>query len=89
MFDTEHERSAYPHPDEFKVMRPEYLDPEEDEGVEEVPAGRGKRPAKWYEKVAAKAFVFAFNYFQGWLAYQGIKRAAAQRDAHLPKFPLF
>jgi hypothetical protein len=29
MFDTE--RSAYPHPDEFKVMRPEYLDPEEDE----------------------------------------------------------
>ena len=49
----------------------------------------GKRPAKWYEKVAAKAFVFAVNYFQGWLAYQGIKRAAAQRDAHLPKFPLF
>ena len=29
MFDSE--RSAYPHPDEFKVMRPEYLDPEEDE----------------------------------------------------------
>ncbi|MDX1438811.1 MAG: hypothetical protein R3284_02805 [Rubricoccaceae bacterium] len=27
----ENERSAYPHPDEFKVMRPEYLDPEEDE----------------------------------------------------------
>jgi hypothetical protein len=32
MFD---ERSAYPHPDEFKVMRPEYLDPEE-EGDEVV-----------------------------------------------------
>ena len=47
------------------------------------------RPAKWYEKVAAKAFVFGVNYAQGWLAYQGIKRAAAQRDAHLPKFPLF
>jgi hypothetical protein len=29
MFD---ERSAYPHPDEFKVMRPEYLDPEEEGG---------------------------------------------------------
>ena len=28
MFDAE--RSAYPHPDEFKVMRPEYLDPEEE-----------------------------------------------------------
>ncbi len=33
MFDTD--RSAYPHPDEFKVMRPEYLDPEE-EGDEVV-----------------------------------------------------
>lgn len=29
MFD---ERSAYPHPDEFKVMRPEYTDPEEGAG---------------------------------------------------------
>ena len=28
MFDVE--RSAYPHPDEFKVMRPEYVDPEEE-----------------------------------------------------------
>lgn len=27
MFD---DRSAYPHPDEFKVMRPEYSDPEEE-----------------------------------------------------------
>ncbi|MCH7974942.1 MAG: hypothetical protein IIC18_00090 [Bacteroidetes bacterium] len=27
----ESERSAYPHPDEFTVIRPEYLDPEEDE----------------------------------------------------------
>ncbi len=30
MYDTE--RSAYPHPDDFKVMRPEYLDPEEEGG---------------------------------------------------------
>ena len=29
MFDSD--RSAYPHPDEFTVMRPEFLDPEEDE----------------------------------------------------------
>jgi hypothetical protein len=50
---------------------------------------RRKRPAKWYEKVAAKALVLAVNYFQGWLAYQGMKRAAAERDLHLPKFPLF
>lgn len=29
------ERSAYPHPDEFKVMRPEYVDDEE-EGLSEA-----------------------------------------------------
>jgi len=30
--DAFNERSAYPHPDEFKVMRPDYLE-EEDEGL--------------------------------------------------------
>jgi len=35
MFD---ERSAYPHPDEFRVMRPEYLEPEEGESTDEVVA---------------------------------------------------
>ncbi|HLT47132.1 MAG TPA: hypothetical protein VK002_07885 [Rubricoccaceae bacterium] len=34
MFDAE--RSAYPHPDEFKVMRPEYLDPDPEEDDDEV-----------------------------------------------------
>ena len=29
MYDAE--RSAYPHPDDFKVMRPEYIEPEEGE----------------------------------------------------------
>ena len=32
MFDAE--RSAYPHPDEFKVMRPEYTELEEEEGFQ-------------------------------------------------------
>jgi hypothetical protein len=36
MFDTE--RSAYPHPDEFKVMRPEYLDPDPEEEDDDVVA---------------------------------------------------
>ena len=37
MFDAE--RSAYPHPDEFKVMRPEYLDPDpEDDEDDQVVA---------------------------------------------------
>ena len=30
--DSFNERSAYPHPDEFKVMRPEYIE-EEDDGL--------------------------------------------------------
>jgi hypothetical protein len=65
---------------------------EDEEGQGGTGAKSGKkqqRPAKWYHKVAAKAVVFGVNYLQGWLAYQGIKRAAAQRDMHLPKFPLF
>ncbi|CAB9504230.1 expressed unknown protein [Seminavis robusta] len=63
-------------------------DDEDDNAVEGGGRG-GKRPAKWYEKIGARVLVFLVNYAQGWLAYQGIKRAAAQRDAHLPKFPLF
>jgi hypothetical protein len=46
-------------------------------------------PAKWYEKLAARALVLGVNYLQGWLAWQGIRRAAAERDKDMPKFPLF
>jgi len=44
---------------------------------------------KWLERLAARAFVFGVNYIQGWLAWQGIKRAALERDRTQPKFPLF
>ena len=44
---------------------------------------------KWLERLAARAFVFGVNYVQGWLAWQGIKRAAIERDRNQPKFPLF
>lgn len=44
---------------------------------------------KWYEKLAARVLVFGVNYLQGWLAYQGIKKAAEERDRMMPKFPLF
>jgi hypothetical protein len=47
------------------------------------------RVAKWYEKLAARAAVLAINYLQGWMAYQAIQRAAADRDKTIPKFPLF
>jgi hypothetical protein len=48
-----------------------------------------KRIAKWYEKLAARALVVGVNYVQGWLAWQGIKRAALLREQQMPKFPLF
>lgn len=48
-----------------------------------------KRPAKWYEKLAARALMLGVNYVQGWLAWQGVKRAALERERNLPKFPLF
>jgi len=60
---------------------------EEDSDVEEVT--QPKRPAKWYEKLAARALVLGINYVQGWLAWQGIKRAAIERERNMPKFPLF
>jgi hypothetical protein len=52
---------------------------------------RRRRPKvpKWLERIAARAFVFGVNYLQGWLAWQGIKRAALERDKNQPKFPLF
>jgi hypothetical protein len=48
-----------------------------------------RHPPKWYEKLAARALVLGVNYLQGWLAWQGVKRAAIERDRNMPKFPLF
>lgn len=43
----------------------------------------------WLKKLAGRAVVLGVNYVQGWLAWQGLKRAAAERDRNMPKFPLF
>lgn len=43
----------------------------------------------WVRKIASRALVLGVNYLQGWLAWQGIKRAALERDREIPKFPLF
>lgn len=61
------------------------------EGEDDTLTSQSRRrgPVKWYEKIAARALVFGVNYAQGWLAYQGIKKAAAERDRLQPKFPLF
>lgn len=51
---------------------------------------RAKRgPAKWYERLAAKALVIGFNYVQGWIVLQTLRREARRRDLTMPKFPLF
>jgi vacuolar-type H+-ATPase subunit H len=71
---------------EATSMRGDLEEEEDEEGENEQ---EGKKPAKWYEKLAARALVLGVNYLQGWLAWQGVKRAAAQRDKDMPKFPLF
>lgn len=48
----------------------------------------GKVP-RWAQRLCAKALVVGVNYLQGWLAWQGVKRAALQRERVMPKFPLF
>ncbi len=50
-------------------------------------ASRG--PAKWYERLAAKALVIGVNYVQGWIVLQTLRREARRRDLTMPKFPLF
>jgi hypothetical protein len=50
---------------------------------------KSRRVPKWLEKLAARVFVLGVNYIQGWLAWQGVKRAALERDRNMPKFPLF
>lgn len=48
-----------------------------------------RRIPKWVKKVASRAIALGINYVQGWLAWQGVKRAALERDREMPKFPLF
>lgn len=44
---------------------------------------------KWYHKLGARLLVLGVNYAQGWLAWQGIQRAAVERERRFPKFPIF
>ena len=46
-------------------------------------------PAKWYERLAAKALVIGVNYVQGWIVLKTLRREATRRDLTMPKFPLF
>jgi len=66
-----------------------FMEDEEYDSDAGVVEGKKRTPAKWYQKLAARVFVFGVNYLQGWLALQGIRKAAADRDKLMPKFPLF
>mmetsp|Transcript_9384 Transcript_9384/g.13318 ORF Transcript_9384/g.13318 Transcript_9384/m.13318 type:complete len:201 (+) Transcript_9384:549-1151(+) len=61
---------------------------ESEDGLEHTKNIR-RGPAKWYEKLLARSLAFGVNYLQGWLAVQAIRKAAADRDKNMPKFPLF
>lgn len=52
-------------------------------------APKRRRLPPWAKKIASRAIALGINYLQGWLAWQGIKRAALERDREMPKFPLF
>ena len=58
------------------------LENEEDDEFDELSR---KRVPRWLKKLAS----ISVNYLQGWLAWQGVKRAALERDRNMPKFPLF
>ena len=50
---------------------------------------RKRGPSRWYERLAAKAFVIGVNYVQGWIVLQTLRRESRRRDLAMPKFPLF
>jgi hypothetical protein len=60
-----------------------------DEEEEEEVLGRFRRVPRWLKKLGGRALVLGVNYIQGWLAWQGVRRAASERDRSMPKFPLF
>jgi hypothetical protein len=68
------------------------MDPDVDDNNDGGGSGgveKKKGPPKWYTKLAARALAVGVNYVQGTLALQALRRAAAERDQNMPKFPLF
>jgi len=60
----------------------------DEEDLEHLSPKRRRIPP-WVKKIASRALALGINYIQGWLAWQGVKRAALERDREMPKFPLF
>jgi len=60
----------------------------DEDSIEDESSPRRRFPP-WVKKVASRILALGINYIQGWLAWQGVKRAALERDREMPKFPLF
>lgn len=73
MFDND--RSAYPHPDEFKVMRPEYIDPNAE------PVEEGEEPAEPVEVVDGDEIVAVIHIAPFRVSGRSATRAGARRAA--------
>ena len=65
------------------------LSMEDEDVTDEVGSTSPRRIPCWCKKLFARAVSLGINYIQGWLAWQGVKRAAIERDKSMPKFPLF
>jgi hypothetical protein len=62
---------------------------EDDDNDEDLLSQKKPRVPRWVKKLASRAITLGINYLQGWLAWQGVKKAALERDREMPKFPLF
>jgi hypothetical protein len=60
----------------------------DEDDLEDLATKRRRFPP-WVKKITSRAIALGINYLQGWLAWQGVKRAALERDREMPKFPLF
>jgi hypothetical protein len=57
--------------------------------VDSIGSARRKRFVKFCKTLALRSIMLGINYIQGWIALQGIKRVALERERAMPKFPLF
>ena len=61
----------------------------EDDFTSTAASSRRIRLPPWLQRLSVRILVLGVNYLQGWLAWQGVKRAALARERQMPKFPLF
>lgn len=69
-------------------LRKELISDDADTG-NSMTRDRRRRFLQYCKMLASKGLMLGVNYLQGWLAWQGIKRSALERERNMPKFPLF